>query len=505
MYINKEQITISSVLQEYAELKTELENKQNGEFAELMRFSLVYDENWENVWQRQLVGSSISSGTYEFGSCESSMLKQEREQLKNIGSKIQAHEKTKPQAKEQQVFTKNSSRRNISSWIFLGIFVVLFIVSIILFVQGNNSRSEFYRITEENQVVNGILDNPGTAWDEWTELWNIQGMTWQALGQNWMPVEMNWQTRGLHITWEYMTNVRNRILGNIIQLERFRNDLFNQIRADFTILQWNPNYPIEFGFAIALLILGFLALILPATKLLLAVSRRNKIRNKILSYNKDIEKYNLTQLPVDLIEHEKISARLHTEFNAQFSKTAYYIPFAIQTAEAQIESISKEIGVIKNKMAHENFRAYPIQDFSTYKLRTLAKILSERRAESFKEALNIYTEDEHRKEMQRLQQEQIEQERKAANELAESNRIAQQKIYKQQQQHNAEMKRIATETAEQQADAARQHARDMQKQANKQLEETKKLNNMISCNCSRCKKASTCGWKGKYSTCGYFH
>ena len=128
--------------------------------------------------------------------------------------------------------------------------IMMIIFSFVYFHEGAEEK----KLLIHKEAAEDIVSNRGEAWNDWTKLWSIEGMTWEQLEQPFEKVQQDWESRGLPIDWEYMTNVFNHMRGRIT-VQSFEAKLFAEIISDFAPYV-NPTQ--SFIIATVLLVLGII-------------------------------------------------------------------------------------------------------------------------------------------------------------------------------------------------------------------------------------------------------
>jgi hypothetical protein len=451
---------ISVTLKELADIKSELTEKSD-ELNCLRRICL--DDDSQQIWFDIIIRGDADYADYTeyYKPYENKQLKSNRKQLLEIGENLAEHDQNKPQEKEIISTAKISKRAFIISSAILLFFLIF---SISLFVQSSNHKNEFTRVTAQNKIVDDILENTGSAWDEWSALWNIPGITWQELGEEWDKVENDWQARGLHISWEYVTNVKDSILGSTIYYSNFKSRLFSKISDDFKEYEFLLNDgKIENGFAIALLVVAFIAL----SPYFIVKGMKNA---RIVSDNNQVALYNSNQLSVDLEKFEKERIEIQNKYNAKADKVFELVKENIKEIAIQLFKLNEEIISIEKTLSQEKFNFNSIRKFNADKLRGIAEIIDDGRADSFKVALNLYLQEEadkkYKAEMWQLQVAQS----LAAAQADEEAKYRAREAESQQKKHNEEM-----------------------------LEQEKKQTQSV--NCAICSLKDRCMFKGRKTDC----
>lgn len=209
--------------------------------------------------------------------------------------------------------------------------------------------------------------------------------------------------------------------------------------------------------------------------------------------HKAIKKQNAENAEFNETAYKKLSDTYTAEFDKLYDEykkildkdVLNAVKECIEAAKREEEPLMAELTKLYELIQSDKFSVYSIRDCNTEQLETMAKYLDTGRAENYKEALNLYlqeqSEQEHRREMRQLEEERIRTEQERA--IAEK-------------RHYDAMERQAREAAEAAQKAEQQHHAAMEKQANETSKAAKKQAEILEAEYRR--KCMTC----KYSCIG---
>lgn len=289
--------------------------------------------------------------------------------------------------------SKQKSRPDISIW-FNVLFIIFAIFDLIFFSVaysvGNKMATNYQQISLQNQpalsiiaeIENVNMDNPVTEYDKWVALWRVDNMTWEELCDNWEPVENSWKDLGIDIDLNFLENVIHKVFSRPRTYNEFAEVFKTRIRSTY---YHSPGDNGHTQFIVGHIFLGIFLLNVAILSLYYLIKWL-----RVASYNKSVKYYNKNQLKIDIENHNNELERLQNEINNIVSKLPSLIKESINVCEREYLDYKAECKRLEQELNSSKYDFFHIRDYSTSKLKYMADLLEKGRADSYKEALNIY-------------------------------------------------------------------------------------------------------------------
>lgn len=180
-----------------------------------------------------------------------------------------------------------------------------------------------------------------------------------------------------------------------------------------------------------------------------------KIKDRITKY-RNIKKKNAENLNFNNIEYPKLLSEYERRIEAdedECKRAQSKVLEAIDGCIPKIKSIAREAALktaeIRNQIDDGKFSIFNIRDFSAKQLKTMTKYLETGRADTYKEALNLYigetAEQEYRDKMLQKDKEnkrKLSETEKAKRNAEMSARIAERKAQQEAKKRGEEIERL---------------------------------------------------------------
>ena len=282
---------------------------------------------------------------------------------------------------------------NISIWfnvVFIFFAIINLIVFSVFYSTGNKMATNYQQATLQNQpaltiiseIENANMDNPITEYDKWAALWRIDNMTWEELCNNWEPVQNSWKDLGIDIDLDLLERTINKVFGNPKTYDKFANEFIIRIRSTY---YKSPGENGHTQFIVGHIFLGLFLMNIAILALYYLIKW-----SSVASYNKAVKYYNKNQLKIDIEIYNDEIERLQNERDKIIRKLPPLIKESIQLCNCEYLKYKAECEQLKQELNSSKYDFFHIRDYSTSKLTYMADLLENGRADSYKEALNIY-------------------------------------------------------------------------------------------------------------------
>lgn len=370
----------------------------------------------------------------------------------------------RPEAKPLLTTSAPSKTRMIRTACFFLAFTVL---ALVLLFSAISSFSKSKKIDE-------LAKDPGEEYEAWLDSFGTVS-SFEELEDGWKTVEKAWKKRGVDVDWNFVVNVKDNMYASVIYADRFDQQLFYAIK----------NEKDHNSAGTTKLIFFILSLIPMAIFGINTKARYGEWRNATQKHEADLrenearQKYNKTELPRLLAEREEKLPAVRAEY------------------EDAIRSVREELAEAETEIAK---RAHLLPPYYHENAVAIALILVCGRADTLKEAINIFEEDQRAAELADIERQRaadeerhrraMEQEAQRAAEQAHQDALAQQRIMRDQM------------VAEQQArDRAEQAERRRQSQ---QASADARARSAAIQRCAKCANWNACGNLRGNPNCGSF-
>ena len=365
---------------------------------------------------------------------------------------------TVPQKKETKFTIAPSKNRIIKTGSFFAAFLVTFIVGLIMVISCVSTR---------NNIVD-LRSKPGKEYTEWLESFGDVD-TFDDLEDGWKDVQKSWAKQGIKVDWVYVEEVKSGIRNSTIYADVFSSKIFEAMMED-SMKGYNGKVTFMALSCIAMIISAFMT-----------VSRCREYKREMLEHQR--------------IEHKNYQAR---RFNEQEwpKLMAECEKKKLELIEDYKESIKSVKVVLADAYEEIDKRAHLLPVYYHPYANSIASILLRGRAETLKEAINIFEEDKRAEEMADIERqraadearhrEAMEREARRAADLAHEDALAQQRLMRDQMAADQRAREAAKRQADAQA-AADRNARSAAMQR-----------------CHKCANYSACGSARGNPNCGSF-
>lgn len=372
--------------------------------------------------------------------------------------------------------SNNNKRINFVSLILM-LGIILFIGLLIFTIWRIRYISEFFK-------------NPGTAWQNWLDTsWNNVEDIYD-IENGWNLVEADWENKGVFVSWEFVKKI---IDSNNTRFIIYSNDL----------LKWiEEKYSHKYEIFIYVSCFAIPTLIYFLIKLLIIKKKRNenyktkyekyvevKTKNeKANYYNQNVYPTLLEKYENDVEEYVSKCKELDEEYKSKYDIERKIYLEEKEDANIELKKLNTEISKYKDLISENYYDS----------LYYIVQIIDNGRADSLKEAINIFHQDSHELELINEQR----RKNKILEEDLQSRRSQEAEHYKYMESIAAKNERINRENLDAQRkynEEITRHNRELEnseRERNKQLERNAKIAAM----CQGCVHIAYCNHLGKYES-----
>ncbi len=311
-----------------------------------------------------------------------------------------------PRAKSMVSITVPSKTRLIRTGCFFLAFLVL---GLVLLFSAISSFSKDKKLT-------ALYNDRGTEYQEWLNSFGTVS-TFDELEDGWKTVEKAWKKRGVDVDWDFVVSVKNGIHSTVIYSDVFDRELFRT-------LQNEKDHATAGSTKITFFVFTLIPLIIFAINTKARYGEYCDAVKKMeenTAENEQRKTYNDTELPKLLAEREEKLPQVRAEYED-----------AINTVRSELSEIEAEI-VARAHLLPLYYHKHAID---------IALILVRGRADTLKEAINIFEEERRAEEMARIERQRaedearhrqaMEYETRRAAEQAHQDALAQQRMMRDQ-------------------------------------------------------------------------
>lgn len=259
--------------------------------------------------------------------------------------------------------------------------------------------------------LTAVAENPGKEYEAWLASWATVS-TFEELEEGWKPVEKAWKKRGVDFDWKKVEEVKETL--PFLDSVRFNKSILGSLKSEAS----------DKGDTSVKIMFIFFAVI---PMIIFTINAKAKYdewkegtaqHEKNVQENKERARFNEAEYPKLLAEYEEKLP----EMIERYLEAGAIVRNELEEANAQIAKRSDILPLQYHDHAEE-----------------IATIILNMRAESLKEAINVFEQDQHAARMQAMELERIENEarhqetmRRQAAEQARAAAEAQQRMLRDQ-------------------------------------------------------------------------
>lgn len=316
--------------------------------------------------------------------------------------------------------------------IFLIIGLVLLTTTILTYVKSSGYMS--------------VWEEPGEEYTAYVNAYN-SAQSIEELEKNWETVQDAWKTRGINIDWEYVLDAAQKY-PSVNSGERFNSCISSSLYDE-----WQKHNTIA-----SIQVVGLLVLLIPIIIFIKKTSAESKeYRKEKEDYEKTLEKDNESKK-----YNETVLPRLIEERNQKLPALRQEYAESIQAANDVRKQLMESIAIL-GQMLPKHYHNDAAK---------IAIILERGRADSIKEAINVFEDD------------------KRAEELA----AAERRRIEAEERRQERMEREASRAAYAAKKAAEDAAREAAKKEHQDKLDLMKRQSAARTRCNLCAHQGTCGY-----------
>lgn len=303
--------------------------------------------------------------------------------------------------------------------------------------------------------INSVAEEPGEEFEAWVALWD-EVKTFDELEEGWAPVEKAWKKRSVDFSWE---DVKELAKGkSTLYADMFAEDILDQV--EMQAVKYNDTY-------LSLKGMGLFFAAIPLIVFLIMTKSRYG------DWKVGCEKHEKC-----LIENDKRMRFNEEEYPKLVEERNGRIPEVEKEYQELVASVRADLNDAEEGIAA---RSHLLPFYYHDNAIDIALILLRGRADSVKEAINIFEQDQHAAEMQAMERERMDNEARHQMEM---------------ERQAAAQARAAQQAADQARQAAQAQEKMMRDQAQKQKDEAYRR-------CRACAHGGSCRAYGQINCSGF--